>query len=330
MHYSCAITTKGDLYRYDMKIHWDYRPGHPVFNLQKKGGAIDFDRENAFNGTAEKEINQTENRGIVRSLDGAQAIPDSHPSYLGIPATSDAKLDYFKLNGLDLTLLKVTGTAEADGRPVLQLEGPSQQIKSNKFILFIDPGRSYRVVKMITSPADGATGLTQVEEFKNLVEAEPGIWIPTLKHLVTYETSPNDDKVRVFTEMTTTLKVDTLKINQPVEDSFFDLTFPKGMKVTDEIVGRGFVKDKTLSESEMNDLKRKVEVGGPSPNPSVKPGAESKGSSEIDPLPAAAPITYADAPGPQRMWWVGLLSLAAVAILAGSIMMIRKRTRLKR
>ncbi|MCX7420858.1 MAG: hypothetical protein NT013_15145 [Planctomycetia bacterium] len=88
----------------------------------------------------------------------------------------------------------------------------------------IDPARGYWIVA-----ASNTVGQVFRKEATEVVEFSPGIWIA--KRAINEQIRDG----RVFLKVTATVDLDSVKINQPLDPKAFDIVFPIGTRVSNQI-----------------------------------------------------------------------------------------------
>jgi hypothetical protein len=150
-----------------------------------------------------------------------------------------------KERGADLV-----GSTTWQGRPVLTVETrPVPRVvdkeSQGKYRFLVDVERSFTVVEKAAlvklSPALDWAVYTRISGY-DYVETMPGVWVPMrLEHESLRVKKEEVEKgIPPKANWRWNIKVDQWKVNQPLADSLFEISFPAGLFVNDQILGRSY------------------------------------------------------------------------------------------
>lgn len=186
-----------------------------------------------------------------------------------------------------------TGTSvreeELDGRRCIRI---TQQDKNALRNFWIDPSINHLARRITVLFPDGIVDDKRVTSFR---EFEKGFFFPTQ---MDWMRGPEAD-VRLRRGTVRVVKLDVVKINQPLPDSDFQIRYPRGTPISDEIAGTWFTVDENGRPME-----------APKPLAATTPNAPGQ---------PAFPIaqTSPDADSTSSVNWKLIWVLAVVAVISG-------------
>jgi len=196
-----------------------------------------------------------------------------------------------------------------DGRDLIQLSVSLPHIQfpemSYDFEYYLDPSINYlarKVIIRINQREDDRTE-REVTEFR---EISPGVFFPTRSKTVHYSKSKP--------ESTSEFRTINLRVNEPIDESAFNLTIPPGVVVRDEILGRQYKTDAN---------------GQPIDSKALIPGKMVSSSAIMSGPGTAEPTPYHQRPASEQagsVFWI-ILGLTVLGLATVVYFFIRRARR---